>query len=274
MGNPWFKLALAWVFAAGVAGAQLAPPNESGVTFGHLHLRTRDVAGHMRFWRDLLGGKESMLGKMNRVTLPGIEILVQQGDSAGGTAGSTIDHVAFRVRDLAAMLAKARQSGFKVVSENPQRALAFLLAPDDVRVELLDDKSVNGDQAAGGHIHIYTEGEASVPEIEAWYLKMFGATATKRGTFEEAAIPGASISFTVSKTPVVGTKGRALDHIGFQIRDVETYCKKLESQGVKLDVPYRVVKDLGLAVAFLTDPKGTYIELYEPLSASPDRVLR
>jgi len=265
MRNPWSKLAIACVFAVGVAGAQPAPPNESGVTFGHLHVRTRDVAGHMKFWRDLLGGNPSMLGKMQRITLPGIVILVQEGDSAGGTVGSTINHVGFRVRDLGTMLAKARQAGFKVTTENPQRALAFLLAPDDISVEFLEDKSLKGDQAAGGHVHIYIEGQASIPELEAWYVKTFGATATKRGTFEEAAIPGTSVSFTLSKTPVAGTKGRALDHIGFDIRNLEAYCKKLESQGVKLDVPYRVVKDLGLALAFLTDPKGTYIELNETL---------
>ncbi len=265
MTRAWSKLAVACVFAMGLAGAQLAPPNESGVTFGHLHLRTHDVAGHMRFWRDLLGGKESMLGKMHQVTLPGIVILVQEGDSAGGTVGSTIEHVGFRVRDLAGMLAKARQAGFTVTSVPPQRALGFLLAPDNVRVEFLEDKSLAGDQAAGGHVHIFVEGAAAIPEVEAWYLKMFGATPTKRGTFEEATIPGTSVSFSVSKTPVVGTKGRVLDHIGFEITNLEAYCKKLESQGVKLDVPYRVVKDLGLALAFVTDPKGTYVELNETL---------
>jgi catechol 2,3-dioxygenase-like lactoylglutathione lyase family enzyme len=265
MGSLRSKLLIACIFAVCVAAAQLAPPNESGVTFGHLHVRTHAVQAHMQFWRDLLGGKASMVAKMQRVTLPGIEILIQEGDSAGGTAGTTIDHVGFRVRDLTAMLVKAKQAGFTVTSENSQRALAFLLAPDDIRVEFLEDKSLKSDQAAGGHVHIYTEGEASVREVEAWYVKMFGAAPTKRGPYEEATIPGSSVSFAVTKTPVVGTKGRALDHIGFEIRNLEAYCKTLESKGVNLDVPYRVVKDLGLALAFVTDPKGTYIELNETL---------
>jgi predicted enzyme related to lactoylglutathione lyase len=264
MRNLYWKLAVACAFTVGAVCAQLAPPNEAGVTFGHLHIRTRNAGEHMKFWRDLLGGKASMLGKMNKITLPGIEVLLQEADAGGGTEGSTINHVGFRVRDLAAMLAKTKQAGFTVTSENPQRALAFLMAPDGIRIEYLEDKTLTVD-VASGHIHLTAEGEASVPELEAWYAKLFGATATQRGNYREATIPGTSVSFAVSKTPVVGTKGRALDHIGFDVKNLEAYCKKLESQGIKLDVPYRVVANLGLALAFVTDPRGTYIELNEPV---------
>ena len=61
------------------------------------------------------------------------------------------------------------------------------------------------------------------------------------------------------------TKGRALDHIGFEVNGLEAFCKKLEAQGIKFDVPYRKVPALGISVAFLTDPWGTYIELTEGL---------
>ena len=35
--------------------------------------------------------------------------------------------------------------------------------------------------------------------------------------------------------------------------------------GIKLDVPYRKVPALNIALAFITDPWGTYIELNEDL---------
>ena len=57
-----------------------------------------------------------------------------------------------------------------------------------------------------------------------------------------------------------------MDHIGFEVRDLEAFCKKLESMGVKFDVPYRKVPALGIAIAFFTDPWGTYIELTEGLN--------
>jgi extradiol dioxygenase family protein len=56
-----------------------------------------------------------------------------------------------------------------------------------------------------------------------------------------------------------------VDHIGFEVKDLEAFTKKLEAAGIKLDIPYRKVPALGIAIAFLTDPFGTYIELTEGL---------
>jgi Glyoxalase/Bleomycin resistance protein/Dioxygenase superfamily len=49
------------------------------------------------------------------------------------------------------------------------------------------------------------------------------------------------------------------------VRNLEAFCRKLEAAGVKFDVPYRKMPNLGLALAFLTDPSGVYIELTEGL---------
>ena len=67
------------------------------------------------------------------------------------------------------------------------------------------------------------------------------------------------------RDPVAGTQGRALDHVGFEVKNLQAFCKKLEADGVTLAVPYRQVPALGIAIAFLTDPWGTYIELTEGL---------
>src|SRR5439155_1497272 len=56
-------------------------------------------------------------------------------------------------------------------------------------------------------------------------------------------------------------KGSSLDHVGFEVKDLEADCKKLEAAGSKFDVPYRRVPRIGVAIAFLTDPPGVYIEL-------------
>ena len=66
-------------------------------------------------------------------------------------------------------------------------------------------------------------------------------------------------------TPTVGTTGRALDHIGFEIKNLEAFTKKLEADGIKLDRPYTKVPALGIAIAFIKDPWGTNIELTEGL---------
>jgi extradiol dioxygenase family protein len=51
------------------------------------------------------------------------------------------------------------------------------------------------------------------------------------------------------------------------VKNLEAFCKQLEANGVHFDVPYRKVAALGIAVAFLTDPMGGYIELTEGLDA-------
>jgi hypothetical protein len=35
----------------------------------------------------------------------------------------------------------------------------------------------------------------------------------------------------------VTTKGRVLDHIGFDVKNLAAFCKKLEAAGIKLDRP-------------------------------------
>jgi len=61
------------------------------------------------------------------------------------------------------------------------------------------------------------------------------------------------------------SEGRAIDHIGFEIKNLEAFTKKLEADGIKLDRPYTKVAALGIAIAFIKDPWGTNIELTEGL---------
>jgi predicted enzyme related to lactoylglutathione lyase len=57
-----------------------------------------------------------------------------------------------------------------------------------------------------------------------------------------------------------------LDHIGFEITNLEAFCKKAEASGVKLDLPFTKRPELGISMAYITDPWGTYIELTEGLN--------
>jgi predicted enzyme related to lactoylglutathione lyase len=99
-----------------------------------------------------------------------------------------------------------------------------------------------------------------------WYMKIFGAKDRPglTGSFIGADLPGIGLNFTAA-TDVVSTRGRAIDHIGFEVKNLEEFTKKLAAQGIKLDRPYTKVEALGISIAFITDPWGTYIELTEGL---------
>jgi catechol 2,3-dioxygenase-like lactoylglutathione lyase family enzyme len=67
-------------------------------------------------------------------------------------------------------------------------------------------------------------------------------------------------------TAPVPTKGRAIDHIGFEVKNLDAFVKKLQADGVTIEVPYRDMPNLGLKLAFIVDPVGTRIELTEGLA--------
>jgi catechol 2,3-dioxygenase-like lactoylglutathione lyase family enzyme len=247
---------------APMALAQLQAPNAAGVSMGHLHLNVKDVEESKKFWVDQLGATTVQVGRVEILKIPGTLIFLNKKDPTGGTEGSTVNHIGFLVRDLDKDLARWKANSVKVVMENLPNRQVFLMSPDGVKIEIYEDKSIAG-PIVNHHIHFWTN---SVEDTKDWYVKTFSAKPGKRGKFEAADVPGVNLSFTKAETPVVGTKGRALDHIGFEVKDLEAFCKKLEASGVKFDVPYRKVPALGITIAFFTDPWGTYIELTEGLS--------
>jgi extradiol dioxygenase family protein len=117
---------------------------------------------------------------------------------------------------------------------------------------------------ASHHIHLYLP-EGTEPQAKAWYARFFGGIPGKRWRYEAVDLPGINFNFSSSPRPMPPLKGRMLDHIGFEIKNLEAFCKKLEAGGVKFDIPYKR-QSSGVATAFLTDPWGTYIELTEGLN--------
>ena len=127
------------------AAGSLAAPNAAGVSMGHLHYRVRDVAANRRFWM-ALGGQPVTPGH-KRFAAPGREILrfqdvlvvLDPGDTTGGTEGSVVNHVAFRIPSLApveaAGLTAARLAQFPGVSS--------VMSPENERVELFENIATN-----------------------------------------------------------------------------------------------------------------------------------
>jgi catechol 2,3-dioxygenase-like lactoylglutathione lyase family enzyme len=238
---------------------QLAAPGDSGVAMGHLHLNSKDPEAQARFWTEVLGAKRGKFANGDVFKLPGVLVMLRASDPSGPSEGSVVNHVGLKVRDLAAALARAEAAKVDIVSRNAKQAM--LMAPGGLRVELTEDPAAVA-EVENHHIHFYT---AEVEKMRQWYVDTLGAKPGKRGRFEAADLPGVNLSFTPADSPPAGAKGRALDHIGFEVKGLEAFVKKLEAGGVKFDVPFRRIPALNLAIAFFTDPWGTYIELTEGL---------
>lgn len=275
----WLLLPVSLLAAAVAFFAQTAPPNPAGISAGHIHIVVADPAAYQKTIVSVLGGTPVNAGPLTMVKLPGIFFIMtaapQGKGPSGGSKGSTADHMGFSVKSFAATKAKAEAAGLHVQELTPN-VQAFVTFPNDVIIEIQEDPSLTT-ESAFSHYHL------AVPDPNAareWYMKTFGGVeAQRRPGMKGVGIPPGTIDFLGGggrggknkggepPPPPAATAGRFLDHIGFEVKDLDAFAKKLEADGVKLDMaPRDMTKQFGLKIAFLTDPFGTRIELTQGLT--------
>jgi len=260
-----FVLSLAASLAAGAAWAQPYPPNAAGVTMGHWHLNSRDIEANKKIFVGL-GGTAIKAGDFDIVRFPGVNVYLNQRagtpPASGGTVGSVINHVGFLVPNVQESVAKWKNAGVDVTPGNNNRTdQAFVVTPDGLRIEILEDKNQKV-PIRHHHVHFFVP-ESAIDDMQAWYGKLFGATSGTRGNFKTGYVPGAELAYSKTTEPTVGTKGRVLDHIGFDVNNMEEFLKKAEAAGVKPVVPATKNPTNGVWLSFIADPWGTYIELHQ-----------
>jgi len=262
MKNVIVALALLLAVAA-PARAQLSPMNAAGVTYGHVHLNVSDIEVQKKLWVDLFGGTYVQKGPLMTVKFSNMLVALTLKAPTGPSQGTVMDHFGFKVKSMPDMLAAVRAAGYTVTQEFTGAEgfpNAYFMGPDGLRVEMQEDKTLSA-KAIPNHVHFMT------PEFEKlldWYVDTFGLTKRNRGTIKTTADAGTvNLSFQTSRDPVVATKGRAIDHIGFEVKDLVAFAKTLEAKGIKFDVPVRDVPSIGLKISYITDPQGVYIEITE-----------
>ncbi|HEV2447650.1 MAG TPA: VOC family protein [Candidatus Sulfopaludibacter sp.] len=253
---------LLFALSAATLSAQLAPPNASGISLGHVHLMVADPEAQKKLWVDLLGAEVTHMGSLEMLKLPGIFVIVGKARTAPteGSPGSTVNHFGFLVKSYADMKAKLTAAGLPTLNDNSTTKQIMADFPEKVRVEFSEDATLKT-PVAMHHIHL----SSTDPEkLRAWYVKTFSGTAGTRGQFLAAMFPGGEVDFRKAPQPEAPTKGRSLDHIGFEVKNLEEFCKKLQADGMTFDITYREMAQLGgLKLAFIIDPEGTRIELTE-----------
>ena len=247
---------------------------------GHLHYIVRDVEANRRFWIRL-GGEAMMFGETVVVKFPDVLIFLEQGESSGGAEGSILNHMAFRVQSLATVAA----AGFELDLSESFSGVTNVFTPEGERIELFDDTATNLSFALDDgfadpvtqrhnepltvsiiahHLHLYLT-EDHVEEAQRWYVTMFGGAPGMRWRYDAVDLPGINLNFSHNADAGgAPTRGRMLDHIGFEVTNLEAFCRELEAKGVVLDESYRASPE-GIGTAMLTDPWGTSIELTEGL---------
>jgi catechol 2,3-dioxygenase-like lactoylglutathione lyase family enzyme len=257
------------------ASAQLVPPNAMGVAIGHVHINTTDVDAQSHFWT-ILGGTIVQREKLTMVQFPGIYVLLRKQDPTGGTVGTTMNHFGFYVKDFDASVARWKAAGvnWEPVTTNPAVGQGFITGPDQVRIEIYENKSIATPMQMH-HIHLLVP---DPPAAQRWYGQHFGAVAGQRTggvavvrtQFDTANVPGAEITLSKSAAPLLPTKGRSVDHIGFEVTDIDAVVARLKAAGIATDGAVRNSANAsGLRIVYITDPWGVEIELTQGLAKGP-----
>jgi catechol 2,3-dioxygenase-like lactoylglutathione lyase family enzyme len=269
--------------AAASAPAQVAPPNATGVAMGHLHFHVRDVAANRAFWMALGARPLRPFDGAEVLAFDGLLVLLSAGESSGPSTGSVVDHMALRVKTFAQIEA----AGLVVERRRIEgRESGGVVSPSGDRVELFEEHAVQLPFLADPgqstplserhnrpltaavmphHLH-FDVPEGADQAAQGWYLKVFGGVPGTRFHYRALDLPGMNLNFSGVPVRPAPTKGRTLDHVGFEVKDLAAVCRRLMAAGLTLDQPYTKRAD-GVATARLTDPWGTSLELTEGLSA-------
>ena len=277
------------ICGASFAFAQLVSNPTAPVRIGHYHLNVTNIEEHKKFWVDTLGGAATTFGGIDVVKFPDVLIFLKLQAPTGPTRGTAFDHIGFAVPDVPAMARKLAAAGYKeTTSREPAPGapapapaagtspvygrFAYFLGPDGAKIELVTASEPNARGIAGHHIHFINK---QYVEMQQWYVKAFNATLRPGQTdfFIGADLPGVGYSLnffrwegdqSISHVP---TAGRVVDHVGFEVKNLEEFCKALEVRGISLARPYTkaTASMNGIATAMVIDPWGVSIELTEGL---------
>jgi catechol 2,3-dioxygenase-like lactoylglutathione lyase family enzyme len=273
------------------ATAQAQLSNKTApVVVGHFHLNVSSIAAHKKFWAETLGGTPTTLYGQEAVQFPDIVIILRRQAPTGPTRGTAFDHIGLAVPDVPALTTRVVAAGYQLTTgrepspgqeaagaaqgtQPPYGRFSYLLGPDGAKVELVTAAGPGAPPIAYHHIHFINK---QYVEMQQWYMKVFDAALRPGQTDFFIGADLASVGYSLNFFRWEGdqsvthatTAGRVMDHAGFDVRNLEAFCKRLQAQGVALTRPFRRrTPELGnIPSAAITDPWGTVIELTEGFS--------
>ena len=93
---------------------------------------------------------------------------------------------------------------------------AISTTTDGLKIEIQEDKDQK-EAIRSKHVHFFLP-ENKIAESQAWYGKVFGAKAGLLNNAPVADLPGVQLRFNKVSVAEGPTKGRVLDHIGFDVK--------------------------------------------------------
>ena len=252
------KTIWAVVFCAGVWACPVFAQ-----TWDHVHLTVSDTAAAAAWYAKHFGGEVTKSGALDAVLFGTNLIKFNQADNEVlGSKGSSIDHIAFSVKDVKVKAEALRDDGaVKVDTGNRGGRRAKVVAkatdPWGTVLELIVDEDLLGFH----HVHL----KSQLPKTTSnWYTTTFGGVSKSyKDAMNAKAIRYNDMYLFVQASVrlLAPSNGRSADHIGWRFKDFDAMIKRLKSMDVKfLQEP---VEHEGHRIAIIESPNGVKIEIIE-----------
>jgi catechol 2,3-dioxygenase-like lactoylglutathione lyase family enzyme len=231
----------------------------------HIHLTATDTLEAARWYAKHFGSEVTKVGPFDAVIYGKTTVKFKQGaPDFNGSVGSTVDHIGFSVPDVAAKIKELEQAGVKVVarprySEKGGFYYAFVEDPWGTKIEVIGDPDLLGFH----HVHLKVRHRDAAAK---WFADTFGGKVTHFKDLPQLpAIRYDDMWLVISGTDadVAPNDGRAVDHIGWKVDDLDAVVERLKAQ--KLKFPVEPTRSGNVKLAFVESPSGVKIEIQQVL---------
>ena len=226
--------------AVAVASLVAIPAVARAADYHHVHITGASPSEGVRWYTRHLDC-EPVADRPDAANCDGVELIFMVQPTMGGTQGTGVNHISFSYPDLTTKMAELEAVGVRGSGVRLQRfpdgstlrdvpglfKLGFIFDPWGTRIEMVEDP----DSLGFHHIHLSATDPAATL---AWYQDVFGGEPARLKGQLDGLLFG-DVWVLVSEhgegTPAT-TRGRALDHIGFVVPDLDAAGADMRREGV------------------------------------------
>ena len=250
------------------------PAMARAADYHHVHLIASNATEAISWYTQHLDC-EALSDRDDGVDCHGVQVVFEATPTLGSSQRTGIDHIGFSYEDLTAKMASLESVGVQGSGVRLQRfedgstlrdapglfKYGYIFDPWGTRIELVEDTETLGFH----HIHL----SATDPEATLrWYREAFGGEAAQlRGVLDGVRLDGIWLFATPHpEGEPAATAGRAIDHVAFEVDDMEAAVADLRARGAQVTEAPVVPEGARSSArrAFIIGPDSVRLALVEP----------
>ena len=257
----------------GAVAAIIATPTQTrAADYHHVHITASSPSEGVRWYNRYLDC-EPVADRPDAANCDGVELIFVVQPTMGSTQGTGVNHIGFSYPDLTAKMAELEAVGVRGSGVRLQRfpdgstlrdipglfKIGFIFDPWGTRIEMVEDHETLGFH----HVHL----SASDPtETLAWYEAVLGGEpASLKGRIDGLRFGDMWVLASQHEGTPATTQGRAIDHIGFVVADLDTAAADIRQEGAEFSQEPMVPANgrTSAQQAFLIGPDNVRLEVVE-----------